>query len=66
MSGRCSSVRSLQNRPPKQDRLIAEGEKRKEKREKIKLDTDIEEMKEWSFQPKIKDYNLIPRDPKMN
>ena len=48
MSGRCSSVRALP-RPPIQDRLIAEVEKRKEKREKIKRDTDIEEMKECSF-----------------
>ena len=44
---RSSSVSNF--RPPIEDRLIAEVEKRRENREKIKRDQDIEEMKECSF-----------------
>ena len=50
--------------PPVQDRLIAEVEKRKENREKIKRDLDLEEMKECSFQPKLKNYNMVHRNSK--
>jgi len=46
--------------------LIAEVEKRRENREKIRRDQDIEEMKECSFQPKTNEYNLVPRNPRMN
>jgi len=34
--------------------LIAEVEKRRENREKIKRNLELEEMRECSFQPKIK------------
>ena len=37
-----------------QDRISHEVEKRRENREKIKRDIDLQEMKECSFQPKIK------------
>ena len=45
MSARASSV----TRMPIHDRLISEVEKRKENREKIKRNLEIEEMKECSF-----------------
>jgi hypothetical protein len=43
------SARSLSARKPIQDRLIAEVEKRKEHREKIKREMDMKEMEECSF-----------------
>ena len=59
MSARASSV----SRVPIHDRLIKEDEKRRENREKIKRNLEIEEMKECSFQPKTKNYKLVPRAP---
>jgi len=58
------SARSVREREPIQDRLIAEVEKRRETREKLKRNLDIEEMKECSFQPKLNEYKLLPRYPK--
>ena len=60
------SARSIKQQEPIQDRLIAEVEKRKEAREKLKRNLDIEEMKECSFMPKLNDYNLLPRNPQPN
>lgn len=54
------------SRIPIQERLIAEVNKRKENREKLKKNLEIEQMKECSFQPKLSDYKIIPRYPKMN
>lgn len=53
------------DRPPLQDRLIQEVEKRKENREKLKRNKDLEELKECSFHPKITDYKVVPKNPKM-
>jgi len=47
--GRAMSSCKARTGPAVQDRLIAEVEKRKENREKIKRDLDLEEMKECSF-----------------
>ena len=60
-SSRASSAKK--DRPPIQDRLINEVEKRRENREKIKRGMEIEQMKECSFQPQVTDYKLIPRNP---
>lgn len=49
------------NRAPIQDRLVAEVEKRRENREKMKRNLDMEEMRECSFQPKLNAYALVPR-----
>lgn len=43
------SARGTKEKEPIQDRLIAEVEKRREAREKLKRNLDIEEMKECSF-----------------
>lgn len=52
-------------RLPIQDRLIAEANRRKENREKIKKNLEIEEMRECSFQPRLGDYKVLPRYPKV-
>ena len=59
-------ARNDERRLPIQDRLISEVNKRKENREKLKKNLEIEQMKECSFQPKLGDYKVIPRYPKMN
>lgn len=48
-TGRPLSSAKTRTGPPVQDRLLAEVEKRKENKEKIKRDLDLEEMKECSF-----------------
>lgn len=46
--------------------MLAEVNKRKENREKLKKNLEIEEMKECSFQPKLGDYKVLPRYPKLS
>ena len=55
------SARGTKEKEKIQDRLIAEVEKRREAREKLKRNLDIEEMKECSFQPQLNDYKLLPK-----
>lgn len=63
---RPQSSKASFERPPIQERLVAEVEKRKEHREKLKREKDLQDMKECSFHPNIKDYKIIPRNPKLD
>ena len=56
---------SFQKRIPIQDRLIAENEKKRENLEKIKRDQELRDMEQCTFQPRLNEYKLVPRNPKM-
>ena len=65
MSARANSLTKIKYQIPIHERVLIEVEKKRENREKIKRNLDMEEMKECSFKPKLLDYSVLPRYPKV-